>query len=104
MDWKSGVGGRSSVNMRKGVVCEVVSLDSEKTRRALAASERAVIAWLSIRRWPWKAEWITLVGVGEGFLEPPRLRWRLFRNQERKSTGSDCWVRVKRFDERRATS
>lgn len=103
-DWKSGVGGRSRVRIKKGLVCEVVSLASEKTRRALAESERAVIAWLSIRSWPWNVEWITLVGVGEGFLEPPRLRWRLLRNQERNSTGSDCWVRVKRLEERRAIS
>ena len=88
-DWNRGVGGRSRVSIRKGEVCVVVSLDSAKTNREFVVSECAVIAWLSIRKCPWKACWITLVGVFEGFLDPPRLRWRLFKNQERNSTGSD---------------
>ena len=103
-DWKRGVGGRSRVRIMKGVVWDSVVLDSEKTRRAFAASERAVISWLSIRSCPWNAACTTLVGFLDGLLEPPRLRWRLFRNHERNSTGSDCCVKVNLLDDRRAIS
>jgi len=37
-------------------------------------------------------------------LEPPRERWRLLRNHERNSIGSDWVVKVKRFEERREIS
>lgn len=47
-DWKRGVGGRSKVRMRKGVVWLLMEPDSVKTRRAFWVSEWAVIAWLSI--------------------------------------------------------
>lgn len=103
-DWKSGDAGRSRVRIWNGVVWLFIVPDSVNTRRAFWVSEWAVMAWLSIRRRPWNAAWITLVGVGVGFLDPPRERWRLFRNQDRKSTGSDWWVRVKRFEERNVTS
>lgn len=103
-DWKSGVGGRSRVRMRKGVIWELMVPDSVNMRRAFWVSEWVLIAWLSIRSRPWKAAWITLCGFVDGFLDPPRERCRLFRNQDRNSTGSDCCVRVNRFEDRKAIS
>lgn len=105
-DWKSGAGGRSRVRTTNGCVLEVVVADSSNTRRVPAVSERAVMAWDSIRRWPRKVLWMMEDGVlrADGFCgggggalrEPPRERCRLLRNQVRNSTGSDWWVSVKR--------
>jgi len=70
---------------------DFTSAASSKRKRS-PASAFAVMAWDSTFSLPWKMDWIMLL---PGFvLLPPRARCRLFRNQERKSTGSDCVVRV----------
>ena len=89
--WKSGAAGRSSVRRRKREMSVFTDAASSKRRRS-PASALAVIICDSTFSLPWKMRWMMLLpGL---VLEPPSARWRLFRNQERNSTGSDCAVSV----------
>ena len=104
-DWKRGAAGRSRVRRRKGEIVVVVSADGSKRRRSEA--DDVVMVWDSILSRPRK---VALMMEEEEEEEEEaevadgrRREWRLWRNQERKSTGSACVVRVKRFRERSAT-
>ncbi|QBZ57020.1 hypothetical protein PoMZ_01939 [Pyricularia oryzae] len=96
----SGAGGRSSVSRRKRDTSTLTSASSNRSRSS--ASALAVMACDSTLTLPWNTRWtILLPGLVR---EPPRPRWRLLRNHDKKSTGSDCAVRVKRLLDRSETS
>lgn len=89
--WNRGAVGRSKVSIRNREMSDFTSAASSNRNRS-PASALAVMACDSTFSFPWKHFWIMLL---PGFvLLPPRARCRLFKNQERKSTGSDCVVSV----------
>jgi len=85
--WKSGLGGRSRVRMRYGVIVLLTVEDSSKRRRSPVVSDFAVMTCDSMRSLPWKVRWT--IDESALVLDPPRVRCRLLRNQDKNSTGSD---------------